>query len=76
MYDHLHKPFIVTYGKPFVNYAQMLEQAAADQMSEVMRHDWVIQGALMADAHSGFTLPIGGVVACDNMISPAFVGVN
>lgn len=69
-------PHIETYGKPFKNYAVVLEQGAADQMSYVLRQDWVLQGALMADAHSGYTLPIGGVVKTLRMVSPSFVGVN
>lgn len=32
--------------------------------------------ALMADAHKGYSLPIGGVVALENAVSPAFVGYD
>ena len=41
-----------------------------------MNHDTIIQGALMPDAHTGYTLPIGGVVASKDMIFPAFVGYD
>ena len=35
-----------------------------------------IQAALMPDAHLGYALPIGGVIALDNAISPSFVGFD
>jgi tRNA-splicing ligase RtcB len=38
--------------------------------------DWVIRGALMADAHLGYTLPIGGVVETDGMVVPSWVGYD
>jgi len=33
-------------------------------------------GALMADAHIGYGLPIGGVLACNNAVIPYAVGVD
>jgi tRNA-splicing ligase RtcB (3'-phosphate/5'-hydroxy nucleic acid ligase) len=30
----------------------------------------------MPDGHPGYSLPIGGVVALDNAVSPAFVGYD
>lgn len=33
-------------------------------------------GALMPDAHVGYGLPIGGVLACDNAVIPYAVGVD
>lgn len=76
MTDSTYIPYIETYGKSFVNYAKILEQGAADQMSHVLQQEWVVKGALMPDAHVGYSLPIGGVVACNNVISAAFVGVD
>jgi tRNA-splicing ligase RtcB len=35
-----------------------------------------IKGALMPDAHSGYGLPIGGVLATDNAVIPYGVGVD
>src|SRR5690606_14320013 len=35
-----------------------------------------VQGALMADAHMGFGLPIGGVLATDNVVIPYAVGMD
>lgn len=47
-------------------------------MHEVMKHDWVVAGALMPDAHFGMehSLPIGGVVATKGVIVPAYVGYD
>ncbi len=46
------------------------------QLFEAMDHDWVIKGALMSDAHLGYGLPIGGVVATEGMIVPSWVGFD
>lgn len=62
--------------KPHKVYAEVLESGAIKQFKEVMKEDWVLRGALMPDAHQGYTLPIGGVVETLNMISPSFVGVD
>lgn len=35
-------------------------------------HKWV---ALMPDAHSGFGMPIGGAIACEEIVIPNAVGV-
>ena len=72
----MYMPHIETNGKPFTNFAEILEQGAAEQMSKVLSQDWVLCGALMPDAHTGYTLPIGGVVQTLGVVSPSFVGVN
>ena len=43
-----------------------IEPSAKKQMQTAMSLPIVVQGALMPDAHTGFGLPIGGVLACDN----------
>ncbi len=63
-------------GKPYKIFAEVLEQGAIDQFVDFMRQDWVIKGALMPDAHTGYSLPIGGVIACDAFISPQAVGYD
>ncbi len=72
----MYIPYIETHGKPFHNYARVLEQEAANQMSAVMASPWVMRGALMPDAHLGYTMPIGGVAGCKDMVCPAFVGYD
>ena len=40
------------------------------------RFPWLLAGALMPDAHVGYGLPIGGVLATDNAVIPYAVGVD
>jgi tRNA-splicing ligase RtcB len=54
-----------------------IDQKAIGQMNAAMRLPISIAGALMPDAHSGYGLPIGGVLATDiNTIIPYAVGVD
>ena len=57
-------------------YAEILEQSALDQFNEAMVLDCVVQGALMPDAHTGYSLPIGAVIATKDVIFPAWVGYD
>lgn len=61
-------------NKPFKIYSENTEQETLDQFKNCMQQDWVLRGALMADSHLGYTLPIGGVVETLNVVSPVFVG--
>lgn len=62
--------------KPYHIFAEALEQEALDQFESAMQQDFVVHGALMPDAHAGYSLPIGGVVATRGMIVPAWVGYD
>ena len=46
------------------------------QMDNAMRLPITVSGALMPDAHVGYGLPIGGVLATDNAVIPFAVGVD
>jgi tRNA-splicing ligase RtcB len=46
------------------------------QMEEAMRLPISVKGALMPDAHYGYGLPIGGVLATENAIIPFGVGLD
>lgn len=46
------------------------------QIKTVAQQDRVVAAALMADGHLGYGMPIGGVVAYDNAISPEGVGYD
>lgn len=52
------------------------EQGAVDQINAVLADERAVAGALMADNHVGYSMPIGGVVAYDNAISPTGVGFD
>jgi len=53
-----------------------IEHEAITQMDIALRLPVSRQGALMPDAHSGFGLPIGGVLAVENAVIPFGVGVD
>jgi tRNA-splicing ligase RtcB (3'-phosphate/5'-hydroxy nucleic acid ligase) len=53
-----------------------IEAAAKKQMDMAMSLPVAVQGALMPDAHTGFGLPIGGVLATRNAVIPFAVGVD
>jgi tRNA-splicing ligase RtcB len=53
-----------------------IEDGAKAQMDIAMRLPVTVAGALMPDAHQGYGLPIGGVLATKNAIIPYGVGVD
>ena len=56
--------------------ANHIEYGAIEQMDLGMRLPVAVKGALMPDAHQGFGLPIGGVLATENAVIPYAVGVD
>jgi tRNA-splicing ligase RtcB len=54
----------------------LIDPAAITQMENAMRLPVTIAGALMPDAHVGYGIPIGGVVALENAVAPYMVGVD
>ncbi|MFK7908303.1 MAG: RtcB family protein [Chitinophagales bacterium] len=58
------------YGK------KQIEKSAIQQMYTAMKLPITLSGALMPDAHQGYGLPIGGVLATDNAVIPYGVGVD
>lgn len=64
-------------GKPYQIYgAEAIEQGALQQMETAMKLPVTVSGALMPDAHQGYGLPIGGVLATKNAVIPYGVGVD
>ena len=53
-----------------------IEEGAMHQMYQAAKLPVSVAGALMPDAHSGYGLPIGGVLATDNAVIPYGVGVD
>lgn len=62
--------------KPYRIFAEVLEQGALDQFESAMQQPFTVRGALMPDAHSGYTSPIGAVVATDGVVLPSWVGYD
>lgn len=62
--------------KPIRIFAEAVDGTALDQFYSAMKLDCAVQGALMPDAHAGYTLPIGAVVATVDTVFPSFVGYD
>ncbi|MES2485908.1 MAG: RtcB family protein [Bacteroidota bacterium] len=63
--------------QPYAVYgASHIEEGAIKQMEVAMQLPVTVAGALMPDAHQGYGLPIGGVLATKNAIIPYGVGVD
>ncbi|WP_295127365.1 RtcB family protein [uncultured Chitinophaga sp.] len=56
--------------------ANYIDPAAIRQMEQAVRLPVAVAGALMPDAHHGYGLPIGGVLATENAVIPYGVGVD
>lgn len=56
--------------------ASEIEAGAVNQMEIAMKLPVAVAGALMPDAHQGYGLPIGGVLATNNAVIPYGVGVD
>jgi tRNA-splicing ligase RtcB len=67
-----------TYNKiaPYKIWGVNLDIEALGQMDNACSLPISIKGALMPDAHQGYGLPIGGVLAVDNAVIPYAVGVD
>jgi tRNA-splicing ligase RtcB (3'-phosphate/5'-hydroxy nucleic acid ligase) len=61
---------------PYRIWGEGLEKGALDQMAAAVRLPVAVSGALMPDAHQGYGLPIGGVLATENSVIPYAVGVD
>ena len=61
---------------PWRQWGSDLEPQAVQQMANACALPVAVAGALMPDAHVGYGLPIGGVLATDNAIIPYAVGVD
>ena len=57
-------------------WGEGLDDAAVMQMEKACLLPVSVAGALMPDAHVGYGLPIGGVLAADNAVIPYAVGVD
>jgi len=62
--------------KVFVPVGMEAEQNAVEQLAMCLADERAVAGALMADHHLGYSMPIGGVVAYDGAISPSGVGFD
>ena len=61
---------------PYRVWGEGLEPDALKQMANACQLPVAAAGALMPDAHVGYGLPIGGVLATHNAVIPYAVGVD
>lgn len=61
---------------PYRRWGEGLEPEALLQMERACQIPVAVAGALMPDAHPGYGLPIGGVLATENAVVPYAVGVD
>ncbi|HVU55306.1 MAG TPA: RtcB family protein [Puia sp.] len=64
-------------GVPFNIFGgDQIDESAMHQMYQAAKLPVAVAGALMPDAHAGYGLPIGGVLATENAVIPYGVGVD
>ncbi len=60
----------------YQQWGKDIEPQSIEQMENACRLPIAVAGALMPDAHLGYGLPIGGVLATENAVIPYAVGVD
>jgi len=60
----------------YQTWGDEIDVGAHTQMRQACSLPVAVAGALMPDAHIGYGLPIGGVLACENAVVPYAVGVD
>jgi len=53
-----------------------IDEAAKNQFKICLKEEFVVDGALMPDAHYGYVAPIGSVIITRNKIVPSWVGYD
>jgi len=61
---------------PFQVWGEDIDPNALEQMKNAAHLPVAVRGAVMPDAHVGYGLPIGGVLATRNAVIPYAVGVD
>jgi len=61
---------------PYRRWGEDLEPESVRQLENACKLPIAVRGALMPDAHRGYGLPIGGVLATRNAVIPYAVGVD
>lgn len=73
----LRSPRIIQKAQaPWKQWGEGLEPEAVNQLARACQLPVSVAGALMPDAHVGYGLPIGGVLATENAVIPYAVGVD
>jgi len=75
-FKEINHEVLAKTGTPYKIYAELLDETAHKQFEDVIRQPFVTRAALMPDAHSGYTMPIGAVCATEGVVVPQFVGFD
>ncbi len=70
------KRMLLSNRVPFQIFGNEISEEAKNQLYTGLKLPISVQGALMPDAHSGYGLPIGGVLAVENAVIPYGVGMD
>lgn len=70
------KRMLNTNRTSFQIFGNNISDEAKNQLYTALKLPIATQGALMPDAHSGYGLPIGGVLAVENAVIPYGVGMD
>ena len=70
------RSFVPTEPIPYQTWGTDIDDACHSQMRHACSLPMAVGAALMPDAHLGYGLPIGGVLALDNAVVPYAVGVD
>ena len=74
------RPELVKLRDVTVSYSDFagmdVDPEARNQMYQALKLPISVRGTLMPDAHVGYGLPIGGVLAAENAVIPYGVGVD
>ena len=65
-----------TSSAPYRQWGDLADEASIEQMENACSLPISIKGALMPDAHCGYGLPIGGVLATKDAVIPYAVGMD
>ena len=61
---------------PILSWCPDVEEKCLEQATNLSNHPAITHVALMPDAHMGYGMCIGGVIACKNAVIPNAVGVD
>jgi len=72
----LDQDFVRPEPCDYTTWGEDIDDAAHQQMKDACQVPGAVGAALMPDAHLGYGLPIGGVLAVENAVIPYAVGVD
>jgi len=75
-FNEINHEALKRHNKPYRIYAELIDSDTQKQFEDVLKQPFVTRGALMPDAHGGYTMPIGAVCATKDVVVPQFVGFD